>query len=541
MLYFTQALSRGCRWASGISLPQMGRSLTRGFGASRSFVNTLPETSLYFQRMAYSTFRAHPNTGGSTMHKTRHIGLTLLLGVLLGVGSYAYASDGTSSKPAQQLQPVTSSAMKGIDWVRLCTGQYPEILWLADENVRKTEEGRASLQGAYSEQLFGKKFIEFDRTIMTLHCLGLILDGSEQAYQQFAKEQPEDVRLSKESFNKLHRQGVSLLRSVPELSELEVIQAMEASLVLGDIGKSERAREVFKPYGAKAPDHDDFHEEVMQILQKHPELCPTFNRLSPAGKRLLSQTANLAHYGHVTHIEGGPSMFSKLKQSNLPKSSPVALLFDFFVHTCDVAGALGHVNNQSSLVYTEPSHRAMQGVFESCKVLASPHKTEVDAYNTYLAIRAGWLGLNADDRTDRALTRMGAMLRLFTLEEGAVLKKAVSKLPSDVRQKIIEQLDVRQGEELARTPTYMPAVLVNLANNPILGSSKEERISQAVLLGLPFIARVLETHKLHLASSKADSVIPLNFNKAAGVAKTNPSALNGEYTIDAEGNVCVRD
>jgi hypothetical protein len=80
------------------------------------------------------------------------------------------------------------------------------------------------------------------------------------------------------------------------MSELEVIQAMEASLVLGDIGKSERAREVFKPYGAKAPDHDDFHEEVMQILQKHPELCPTFNRLSPAGKQLLSQTANLAHY-----------------------------------------------------------------------------------------------------------------------------------------------------------------------------------------------------------------------------------------------------
>ncbi|HSX13687.1 MAG TPA: RhuM family protein [Chlamydiales bacterium] len=37
----------------------------------------------------------------------------------------------------------------------------------------------------------------------------------------------------------------------------------------------------------------------------------------------------------------------------------------------------------------------------------------------------------------------------------------------------------------------------------------------------------------------ADSAIPLNFNLAAGVAKTNPSALNGKYTIDTEGNVCV--
>ncbi len=60
-----------------------------------------------------------------------------------------------------------------------------------------------------------------------------------------------------------------------------------------------------------------------------------------------------------------------------------------------------------------------------------------------------------------------------------------------------------------------------------------------MILGLPFIARVLETHKQHLASLEADSTIPLNFNKAAGVAKTNPSALSGAYTIDSEGNVCV--
>lgn len=539
MSFFTQALSRGCHWVSSMGLPHMGRNFVIGSRVTQSFVTISsgirPYSPVHNQRMAHSTFRTYPS-GGSTMHKTRQMGLTLTIGLLLGAGSYAYAKDET---PAKAVQTVTSSAVKGVDWVHLCTSQYEEILWLADENVRKTEEGRASLQGTHSERLFGKNFIEFDRTIMTLRCLGLILDGSEQAYQEFTKEQPEKEKLSKKNFQELHEQGVSLLRSMPQMSELEVLQAMEASLVLGDIGKSETAREKFKSYGAKAPDHDDFHEEVMQILQKYPELSPTFNRLSPAGKRLLIQTANLAHYGHITHIEGGPSMFSKLKQSNLPSVSPIALRFDFFVHTCDVAGALGHKNNQSSLAYTESSHLAMQGVLESCKVLAHPRKTEIDAYNAYLAIRAGWLGLNADDRTDRALTRMGAMLRLFTPEDGAVLKRAVSKLPSDMRTKIIEQLDIRKGEELARTPTYMPAVLVNLKDNKDLGSLLEERISQAVILGLPFIARVLETHKQHIASLKADAAIPLNFNKAAWVAKTNPFALNGEYTIDAEGNVCV--
>ncbi|PCI78286.1 hypothetical protein COB21_01280 [Candidatus Aerophobetes bacterium] len=470
------------------------------------------------------------------MKKTTWIGLATILSTL---SFAAYASTNSHSHIALQEQTITSSPLKGTDWIRQCIGQYPEVLWLADDNVRKTEEGEASLQGSYSKQLFGKKFIEFDRTMMTLHCLRLILNGSDEAYQEFTKAQPENTRLSRGNFQIMHEQGQALLNSqYLNMSTLEITQAMEASLVLGDIGKSDTARELFKPYGAKAPDHDDFHEEMIQILQTHPELCPTFNRLPPKAKRLIIETANLAHYGHITHLEGGPGMFSILRQ-RLVAASPMALSFDFFVHSCDVMGALGHVNNVSSLVYIEPTHCAMQGVLDSCKLLESPSKTELDAYNHYLAIRARWLGLNSDDRTERALTRMGAMLRLFTTEDGLILKKAIAKLSPEIRSQIIEQLDIREGEELDRTPTYMPAVLVNLANNSILGATKEERLSQAVILGLPFLARVLATHKQRLLSNEVDTTVPLNFNQAAGVAKKAPHTLTGKHSIDSEGNVSV--
>lgn len=234
-------------------------------------------------------------------------------------------------------------------------------------------------------------------------------------------------------------------------------------------------------------------------------------------------------------------MFSKLKQSCLPSTSPIAFAFDFFVHTCDVAGALGHVNNRSSLVYTESSHQAMQAVVAACRVLADSEKTEVDAYNAYLKIRAGYLGLNDQDRIDRALTRMGAMLRLFTPEDGMLLKKAILELDSEQQTKIIMQLDTKEGEELERTPTYMPAVLVNLCNNPQLGITREERISKAVILGLPFLAKVLEKHKQSLFKNKANPKIPLNFNKAAGFAKERPYALLNGFNIDQEGNVCILD
>lgn len=448
---------------------------------------------------------------------------------------------GISSDWARRLEDAINlrgEKASGVAWVRQCVDQYPEILWLAEAEVRKTEEGVATVQGAYSEKLFGQKFIEFDRTIMALHCLQLILDGSDKAYQEFTAAQPENVKLSQQSFNKLHLQGVSLLQSQYQgMSEWAMRQAMQAALVLGDIGKSEKARVVFKPYGAQAPDHDDFHGEVMHILQKNPELCPTFKSLTPAAQKLLSKTANLAHYGHITHIEGGPAMFSQLKQSGVAVDAPVALLFDLFVHTCDVAGALGHVNNQSSLVYTEPSHLAMQGMADACKMLSDPHKTEIDAYNAYLTMRANGLGLDPQDCICPVLARMGAMLRLFTPEEGVILKQAVAKLDPAVQARIIAQLDFQDDKELERTPTYMPAVLVNLANNPELGSSKEERLSQAVILGLPFVSRVLEQHRQSLATHTADPKIPLNFNQAAGTAKTAPKKLAGAFNIDAEGNV----
>ncbi|HSX03233.1 MAG TPA: hypothetical protein VLG76_00725 [Rhabdochlamydiaceae bacterium] len=470
------------------------------------------------------------------MKKTGKLGLYLLLGGSL-LSSLTYLDD---DKPSSltSTKPVIFSSIEGKQWVEKCVEQHPEILWLADTNVRKTEEGQATLQGTYSEQLFGQKYIEFDRTIMTVHCLRLILDGSDKAYLTFTAAQPNDAKLSRESFQALHLQGQELLKSKWKgLSELQIAQAMETALVLGDIGKSGKARELFKPFDITVPDHDDFYGEAMPIIMKYPELCPSFAKLPYSAQKLLVKIAGLAHYGHITHLEGGAGMFSKLKESRVPSLDPTALAFDLFVHTCDVYGALGHVNNQSSLVGIESTYRAMKSMSDAVKVLSNPDKTEWDAYNAYLEVRAAWLGLSAEDRSDRVLARIGAMLRLFTVQEGVVLKKAMLELDSNVQSRIAAQLDVQEQDQPGRTPTYMPAVLVNLSNNPQLGGSKEERLSKAIIAGLPFITRVLEKHKELLANGEIDPNIPLNFNNMAGVAKTSPQLLSQEFRIDKEGIV----
>ncbi|MBX9744042.1 MAG: hypothetical protein K2X08_02390, partial [Chlamydiales bacterium] len=124
------------------------------------------------------------------------------------------------------------------------------------------------------------------------------------------------------------------------------------------------------------------------------------------------------------------------------------------------------------------------------------------------------------------------------LEEGMVLRKAIAELDPAMQSRIAAQLDV-QLKESGRTPTYMPAVLVNLANNPELGAAKEERLSKAITIGLPFITRVLEQHRELMAKGEIDSTIPLNFNAVAGVAKNSPYSLKGEFTINQEGSVLM--
>jgi hypothetical protein len=427
-------------------------------------------------------------------------------------------------------------------WVNKIVRQYPEIVWLGSFPVRNTEENQASTNASYSMQLYGQKFIEFDRSLMSLYCLKLILDGSDTAYREFTAAQPENTRLSRESFQQLHEQGTSLLNAnYQDLSSIQMQQAMETALVLGDMGKSEKAREIFKIRGANAPDHDDFYGEVLAIIKTQPRLSRSFIRLPFAAKQLLCKAANLAPYGHVIHLEGGPSMFTKLKNSNIALADPTALSFALFIQTCNAAGALGDVNNTSSIAYTQQTHQETQAMASACRTLSDPNKTETDAYDAYLSVRASWLGLNPSDRDDRVLTRIAAMLRLFTPEEGAALKNGISQLSSQDRERIVLQFDAALGEEIGCTPTYMPDVLVNLYSNQDLGATSMERLSQAVIYGLPFIARVLEQHQQQILQHQADPKTPLNFNQAAAVAKTTPQLLErNEFQIHPDGTVTLQ-
>lgn len=452
------------------------------------------------------------------MKKTTKITSLLLFTGALTLGA-AYIQQ------KEEPKPIVFSQVEGRAWAEACLKRYPEIGWLADSDVKKTEEGRALEESPYSEQIYGKKFIEFDRTIMTLRCLKLFLQGDEQAYQELTKDQPADKRLSKESFQEIHKMGCDLLDSKYEgLLRDQIARTLETALVLADMGKSPKARAQFLPYGATAPDHDDFYAQTLPVMQEHPELCPSFSRLPLAAQKLLGKIAGLIHYGHVTHCEGDTEMFSSLKQSKVVSSDPFAFRFDFFVHLCDVAGAAGHVNKKSSIMCTAPTYQALKATFDACLVLSDPLKVERDACNAYIAKRASWLGFDPSLPTDYVLTRVGAMLRLFTPQEGESLKKAFLKLNDTERSLVLKEFAAH--EKTRRTPTYMPAVLLNLYNfDP--QASLDAKMELAVT-ALPLLAQVLQ-------SQKPGAEAPLNFNKVAGLVKQDPELVKySDFEISSD-------
>ncbi len=431
-----------------------------------------------------------------------------------------------ASTPAAPV-PAPLAMTEGRLWVRTITSQYPEINWLSIAKVHQPHDSQITADHSYSEQIYFQKFIDFDRSLMSMYSLKLILDGSEKAYQEFTAAQPEHVRLTKESFQTLHEQAKKLINSNYQgLIPSQMQQALETAIVLGSMGKSENARGIFGPFGATASCNTDFYGQMLDILKNQPRLSRSFARLPYAGKQLLIKVANLAHYGQISHLEGGPSLFAKLKASDVPETDPTALSFDLLVHACDVAGSLGEINKTSSIAYTEQTHQALQAVSYACRLLSDSDKTEVDAYDAYLAVRASWLGLNPSDPEDRVITRIGAMLRLFTFEEASALKHTISQLSPEDRMRIFAQFDILSGQE-----RYIPAVLANLFHNQFLAESMTTRISQAVVFGLPFIARVLEQRQAE---------IPLNFKQIAEVAKSMPDLLlRNQFKITPEGNVIL--
>ena len=412
-------------------------------------------------------------------------------------------------------------ASESLSYVEIRTSEsldqiFPELRWLREGEVTVTQEGVCTRN---------PKTIEYDRTLLTIKCLDLIIQGGSEAYQEFVKAQKVDP-LTREAFDSLHQKN-SYFQEKFHLTPDRLQLLLRSALVMGDLGKTEKAREIFPKI--TTPDHDDFEKEALCILRDSPSLCPTFEQLNPREQEILIQATGLIHFGHVYHLEGGHEMFSHLK-----KAAPDEAILEFalFVQRCDVAGALGHRNSDASVTFTQTTFEMYEAVGKACKVLLDPSKNPGDAYQTFVDLRAQKVGLDPRTSEGHILTRIAAMLRVFTPEAMAPYQSAYDKLPAEEKDLLNKWFCNDTPPEETLTPTYVPAVLLNLVGN--LG------VEKGIQLGLPVIAKALEAfHSNRPADLRAC------FNPLAGQAK-NPHAESlfqkGIIAIDpSNGNITLKE
>jgi len=420
-----------------------------------------------------------------------------------------------------------------LEWVQEKIKTYPELSWLLSKDVEHTQEGTPIQQeNSWSIKLKGAFYPEFERTMATLVNLYLILDGSDRAFNRFVASQPKEDALTKESFEKLHHYALKTT-----VSHTDGLKAVEIDLLLGDMGKTATARKLAKEFSIEEHDHDLF---LGECLKKCPQIFPTFLTLSPALQEELKASTALVHFGHFSHLEGGPEILMKLRYSRLITSNPKALNLQLLAHALDISGARAHEDNRGSKAFTNKiflSWNGMKDVLSELKL-----GSEKDVISRYVKFRAGLLGLDPTQKEDCMLVRIGALMRLFTPEEGQAMKKAYYALEDNQKEIVAEAFDPFTPRQ-ERTPTYIPALLVNFLNTTIKHClTKEEAIQSCLQEGVVAVASFLKDYREGKLNRPYLPNMTLNFNKAAGQVKDNFKIFSTHTFSIAQGwNVILHE
>lgn len=460
--------------------------------------------------------------------KATHLHFTELL-FLSMVHLFLFCGTPSFSKEADKisLQKETKETLGSQEWVKEKMKLYPELYWLLDAAAQHTQEGKSEkFDHSWSKKITGQHYPEFERTLLSLLNLHLIADGSDSSYAYFVTLQPSEEKISRTHFARLHEFATSIIKNDPEQ-----LKAIEINLLLGDMGKTPLAHKKAQTYGITEADHDLF---LGACLKKCPQIFPTFIEAPEKIQLMIKENTGLLHFGHLAHVEGGPEILTKLKTSEVFKKNPKDFDFDILTYICDLSAARGHEDNRGSKVLTENTFKVIEAVKDTLHFLAKHDGKR--ALQFYLNKRADWLGLTRNEEGKYILARFGAMMRLFSKDDGHSLQEAYASLSKE-QKKIINQAFDPLVYRNERTPTYVPALLVNVLDSYLKqGLTRANAIKECIHKGALFVATVLNQYRMGMANQPYNPNLTLNFNKVAGQARDNLNLLeNPSFLINSEG------
>jgi hypothetical protein len=423
--------------------------------------------------------------------------------------------------------------------------RFPELAALGDVGgAQGFDFSQVGPELSYSQHLKQTKFFpELERAMVRLRCLSLIVDGTIPSMKEFVRYQPEP-KLSIDAWIGLNLHWRTMVDKYPAVNESELLQAVQTSLVLGAIGKSPQLREAMKAFGIEERGNAAFYRKVM-ASQKARDTLPSYFILNDLQKRLVIRNAGLTHFGNLVEGVGNPAMYDLLKRSDYAGALIPRLDFTKLVHTCVLAAAPGRKNNPGTVAYNQHAHNAIEDTMTVCEAWdLEEGGTAQQVCDAYFARRAARLQIAQQWPQPEALmlAQLGAMMQLFTKEDGEALWTGLMELAPEARKQAQTcfSLKAEAPHRSLRTHQGLQMIFRNLRDNPALG----DRIANAVTLGLPCVTKVLQTHQQMLSNRQMSKKVRLDLRPLVKIAAgPNPRELNKPYVqIDPEtGQVTLSD
>jgi len=315
--------------------------------------------------------------------------------------------------------------------------------------------------------LYQAEYDEVNRTLVGFLALRWIHLGE---YENFVGSQPQDVRLSRESFEWIRKFYNEVI------VDADALYTLITSIIINDLGKDPQL--AFDYQNITDIDIADLNHDAILLKAFTVGLVQSLEKLPAQYKDDLVRGIELGatfNFGQLAQAENVPACLSSLL---LMKDSPRCFQLRFMEQLLDISGAAGHMECTCARKLIQPIFDSYRNVYDACQSVIAGTSDLREGYDLILMRRAHFLHgkgfqlLCPDDSHHRALMRLFCMGNVTTLDKAEMFKNTWDSLEASVQDRLVYalNLDGASGEP-AIQPTYMPAFLSRIKGKESLTSA----------------------------------------------------------------------
>ncbi|KAI1101468.1 hypothetical protein F4804DRAFT_315837 [Jackrogersella minutella] len=305
--------------------------------------------------------------------------------------------------------------------------------------------------------LYGQDYDEVNRTLVGLLTLKWIYN---KQYDTVVANQAEALRLSRESFEKMHNFYTESFTNPNEL------YALITSIVVNDIGKDKELAMDYEKKTGHRISHLNHDMILIKAVKAGLVRCMESDRLSQEDRDDIIHGMELGadfNFGQLAQAENVPACLASLLTM---RGHARSFRLRFEEQLLDIAGAAGHLDWTCAKKLTQSNFDSYNTVYQAGISIISSGLSLREGYDLVLKRRLDLLTtknfreLELNDPDDRALARLLCMGSVADLTAAQLYRRAWTSLESNVRQFLRKSLNIDGSvAEPAVQVTYIPALL----------------------------------------------------------------------------------